>query len=75
MIENTYGVDHMRIQGGYGRKAVETNIREYVENGYSEEDARRMAVKIARKFFERKFPGKKYPEHLGYPEHLEGEWG
>lgn len=64
MIKNIYGVDRMRIRGGYGKRVLEHNIREYIDGGYSQEKSREMAVKIARKFFLKAKPGEKLPEYL-----------
>ncbi len=62
--KNTYGVDDMRIKGGYGKNVIEHNIVEYVNGGYSEEEARQIALKIARKFFVKRNPDKELPGYL-----------
>lgn len=54
----------MRIKGGYGKNVLEHNIVEYVNGGYSEEEARRIALKIARKFFVKGNPDKELPGYL-----------
>lgn len=54
----------MKILGGYGKKALEHNIRQYMEDGSTKEDARRMAIRIAQRFFFRAKPGVKLPGYL-----------
>ena len=54
----------MRIEGGYGKKTVERNIKEYIAHGYSPEKAGELARNIARKFFKKRYPGTKVPEYL-----------
>ncbi len=54
----------MKILGGYGKKTLEYNIRQYMEGGSTEKEARRMALKIAQKFFLRAKPGKDLPNYL-----------
>ncbi len=52
------------LKNGYSRKTVERNIQEYLSDGLSEEKARAAALKFARKWHEKKFPGKKIPAYL-----------
>ena len=54
----------MKIQGGYGRKAIKHNVQEYIDEGYPHDKARAMAIKIARKFFYKVKPGEDLPDYL-----------
>ena len=54
----------MRIRGGYGKKIVEENIKEYIDHGYSEEKATTISKKLSRKWFVKKFPDRPLPEYL-----------
>lgn len=55
----------MHIRGGFGKRAVEANIREYMDFGYSKADAEKFSKKVARKFFIKKFGSdRELPEYL-----------
>ncbi len=52
------------LKNGYSRKTVEYNIEEYLKDGLDSDRAREAALKFARKWHKKKFPGKKMPDYL-----------
>jgi hypothetical protein len=54
----------MRIQCGYGRKTVGTNIKEYTDDGYDRLRAIELSQKVGAKFYRKKFPDKELPDYL-----------
>ena len=58
-------LEHLIYKVGYGRQAVENNIKVLMElDGLPEERAREAALKVARRVFQKKNPGRKLPAHL-----------
>lgn len=53
----------MRIKVGYGKPVMLANIIE-LQAYYDEDKAREIAKKQARKYFEKKHPGRELPDHL-----------
>lgn len=60
----------MRLIGGYGKQTMEANIKAYLDDGYTEDQAKMFARGIAIKFF-RKAKGRNHP----LPDYLKEEEG
>jgi hypothetical protein len=61
----------VHIKSGYSRRGVEANIREYMDYGYSEAEAKFYSKRLARKFFAKKFPDRDFPQYMRDEGHYE----
>lgn len=54
----------MRLIGGYRKQTMEANVKVYLEDGYTEEQAKKFARGIAIKFFRKAKGNKPLPDYL-----------